>query len=73
MDIPEMRLVIQDKDSVTISRSEYDELKEARFALHIMGTTLTAWGVENKLALPILKSFGYEYNPKPKQEADPDA
>lgn len=48
-------------DTVTISRSEYDDLKTARFAIDVLGHTLGRYGVNDEIARHLLRQFGYVY------------
>ena len=47
--------------TVSIPRSEYDDLKAARFAIDILGQTLGRYGVNDAVATQLLWQFGYCY------------
>lgn len=68
VNIPDVRVPqIIRSDTVTISRSEYDELKKALFVIDAIGASLSKYGVDDRVALPLLKSLGYV---PPKEEDD---
>lgn len=58
---------MDNNDIIVIPRAEYDELKKARFALDVIGKSLTTYGVDDSVADPLLTAFGYT---RPEEDAD---
>ena len=52
---------MDNNDTITIPRAEYDELKKARFIVDVIGKTLTKYGVDDRVAAPMLRAFGYTF------------
>ena len=65
----EIRLVIQDKDNVTVPRSEYNDLMAAKLAIEILGNSMGKYGVNSTVADTILARFGY-HRPNDPEAAD---
>lgn len=64
----EFKVISENTDMVTIPRAEYDELLKARLGIDMIGSTLNAFGGEDKIVVAVCKQFGYE-----KPEAEPHA
>lgn len=59
---PEVKFVASfvSPDSVTIPRSEYDELREARLCLDLISRSCNRFGVDDRVCDVILSHFGYK-------------
>lgn len=66
-DTPVIDVNVRNTNTITISRKEYDELKKALFAIETIGTSISKYGVDDRIALPLLKTLGYV---PPKEEDD---
>ncbi len=72
MDIPEVKVnaSVVSPDSVALPRGDYDELLQARFAIHLIGTSVGNYGPDRNVINSVLAAFGYPLEPK---EAEADA
>ena len=59
-----MRLVIQDKDNVTIPRGEYDKLRTALNSLELLAASQDKYGPDREVFRCVMKSIGREYVPE---------
>jgi hypothetical protein len=66
-DTPIIDVNVRSTNTITISRKEYDELKKALFVIDAIGTSISKYGVDDRIALPLLKSLGYT---PPEEEDD---
>ena len=59
---PEVKFVstFVSTDSVTIPRSEYDDLKEARLCLDMIAKTVGRFGVDDSVCDAVFRHFGYK-------------
>lgn len=69
MDIPEVKVnaSVVFPDSVTIPRNDYNELVKARFAIQMIGTSVSKYGPDRDVINTVLTIFGY---PLELKEAD---
>lgn len=72
MDIPEVKVnaSVVSTDSVTIPIGDYNELLQARFAIHLIGTSVSKYGPDRDVINCVLSAFGY---PLVLKEAESDA
>ena len=72
MDIPEVKVnaSVVSPDSVSLPRGDYNELLQARFAIHLIGTSVSKYGPDRDVLNCVLTAFGY---PLTLKEAEADA
>ena len=50
---------VQNSDMVTITREEYNDLLKCKFAVGVIGSSLTFYGVDDRAAVPVLNLLGF--------------